>query len=268
LLVRKRKIVKKKSGNMDKETAEIIISMVYPIATAATIFVLMRFNSYIRDILVKSTFKPFLIRKHKFNDKLSNLLAVLGLIFVVTSMIIYIIDSETDPPPNNLIIVDIEDTLITNDSVSKRAVKHLNDLIKKFNAKLVMCPYGKVNTIPLAEVLFESMKVEGEVIAVVQRLKAPFTANEELHYFLKELPLSDYNGAVLLKNKPIKFLSRIWVAMDERGLNIGSKSIASDILDEQRVKEIKFKELSSWNLGTTTETNFGGLKILPEQLNL
>lgn len=199
-------------------------------------------------------------------------LCSLGIAVGILAMINFV--TYQPPPPNNLIILDIDGVLNHNKAPKRINISHLydpacverlNHIIKETHAKLLVCSAWRIgsNTVSSMQSVLESIGVEGEVIGLTPSLNGEFTRDDEITLWLEKHMPVDLFGMVYIDDDVSKRFKDIQVrpSWETGGLQDIHVQHAMIKLHDGLDKDFSIGKVATWKSKTYSEMNFGGRNI-------
>lgn len=179
------------------------------------------------------------------------------------------------PPPNNLIILDIDGVLNHNKAPQRLNVSHLydpecvdrmNSLIEETNSKLVICSAWRIGqSIDSMTKILDSIGLKGEVIGLTMWESRCETRDDEITAWLAGYDIKKHqiHGIVVIDDDGSERFSSITVqpSWDNLGFQSVHKDQAYSILSEGLPKDFDIGTVTPCESTVEEEMNFGGHKI-------
>ena len=179
----------------------------------------------------------------------------------------------TPPPPDKLIILNIDGVLNHNKATDRSmevhlydtaCVNRLNNLVALHNAKLLVCSSWRVGqTVESMQIILFSIGVRAEVIGLTPLLDN-HTKDDEITMWLSEVPYNDYGGILLLDNDKSKRFESIQVkpSWEEYGFRLRHFEQADKMLLGGMPENFDIGKVSICKSEVKDEMNFGGHHLL------
>lgn len=179
------------------------------------------------------------------------------------------------PPPNNLIVLDIDGVLNHNKAPNRINVSHLYDpecinrmnrLIEETNSKIIVCSAWRIgHDIDSMQKVLDSIGLKGEVIGLTAWMRGCRTRDDEITDWLKDYDIkkNKIHGIVLIDDdSSVRFkgiqVKPSWENYGFLDIHVG---LATKILTEGLPKDFDIGTVTPCESIVTDEMNFGGHKI-------
>ncbi len=184
--------------------------------------------------------------------------------FIVTAI------TFVPPPPNNLIILDI-DGVLNHDKAYKgaddghmydsRCVYRLNKIIREGNAKLVVCSQWRIGqSIESMQAILNKIGVKGEVIGITPDLHGDFTRDDEITMWLQKSLPTGIHGIVYLDDDLTERFKSIHIKTSWKGGGLGQSHVARANYKLEAGLPLNFDKgkVNTCKSKITSAINFGG----------